>query len=231
MNCLECGKSFTPTRLVQKFCSQICAARTSARRMSSNKKKGIDGNCENCGKKIYIPRRSIGKKKFCSAKCRDQKSYFFELNKKKRNGENKKCEVCGASFYVPGARIKTAKYCSNLCRNNRPVNYRKTACVVCGVVFTMKNKGAPQKYCSIPCARKARKFFVREDRRHKNRKQIALMGSCQECGYKDNLKILGVHHKDKNPKNNSKENLEVLCPNCHSLKHQTHVMNNTGMRQ
>lgn len=36
---------------------------------------------------------------------------------------------------------------------------------------------------------------------------------CRNCG-KDNIKLT-IHHKDKNPKNNNIENLEVLCFKCH----------------
>jgi 5-methylcytosine-specific restriction endonuclease McrA len=46
--------------------------------------------------------------------------------------------------------------------------------------------------------------------------------SCQLCGWdKKNLitnkTTLEVHHKDGNYKNNSIDNLQILCPNCHSL--------------
>lgn len=46
--------------------------------------------------------------------------------------------------------------------------------------------------------------------------------ACERCGWDKinpitNKSTLQIHHKDGNYKNNSKENLEVLCPNCHSL--------------
>ena len=46
-------------------------------------------------------------------------------------------------------------------------------------------------------------------------------GYCEKCG---NSKWLGVklplelHHKDGNHHNNKLENLEILCPNCHSIQ-------------
>jgi heterodisulfide reductase subunit B len=42
---------------------------------------------------------------------------------------------------------------------------------------------------------------------------------CNKCGiskWMGNPIIFDLHHKDKNKKNNSRENLECLCPNCHS---------------
>lgn len=49
---------------------------------------------------------------------------------------------------------------------------------------------------------------------------------CERCGY-DKIQILQVHHKDKNRENNSLDNLELICPNCHSEKHH---LNSIGWR-
>ena len=41
---------------------------------------------------------------------------------------------------------------------------------------------------------------------------------CEECGFKALHKCqIDLHHKDKNPKNNSPDNLQSLCANCHRL--------------
>jgi len=50
-----------------------------------------------------------------------------------------------------------------------------------------------------------------------------MIKSCERCGYDAVPKILGVHHKDRNRNNNEIFNLEVLCPNCHSLEHNKHI--------
>ena len=41
---------------------------------------------------------------------------------------------------------------------------------------------------------------------------------CERCDY-NTVEILQVHHKDRDRKNNSFDNLEIICPNCHSLEH------------
>jgi 5-methylcytosine-specific restriction endonuclease McrA len=46
---------------------------------------------------------------------------------------------------------------------------------------------------------------------------------CNRCGYNSEPRILGVHHIDRNRMNNEISNLEVLCPNCHSLEHLKHI--------
>ena len=48
---------------------------------------------------------------------------------------------------------------------------------------------------------------------------VRAKGKCESCGsYLDNVKP-HIHHKDGNPRNNKLSNLQVLCPNCHSRKH------------
>lgn len=47
-----------------------------------------------------------------------------------------------------------------------------------------------------------------------------IVGRCQVCGFNENVKILDVHHIDKNKKNNDPRNYIVLCPNCHAKVHR-----------
>ena len=42
------------------------------------------------------------------------------------------------------------------------------------------------------------------------------MRQCEECGSSE---FIEIHHKDKNRRNNSKENLAQLCSKCHQKKH------------
>ncbi len=54
-------------------------------------------------------------------------------------------------------------------------------------------------------------------------------GDCNICGTSDwlgKILVLHVHHKDGNKKNDKHDNLEGLCPNCHS---QTPNYGNTGV--
>lgn len=59
---------------------------------------------------------------------------------------------------------------------------------------------------------------------------------CEKCGF-DKLNeytgksILQVHHKDGNCLNNSEENLELLCPNCHCLTENWGNRNHTSARK
>ena len=61
---------------------------------------------------------------------------------------------------------------------------------------------------------------------------------CEKCGWGERNNFTGtipleVHHKDGNYKNNKIENLQVLCPNCHSLveSHKSHNKNGRSGRR
>lgn len=69
----------------------------------------------------------------------------------------------------------------------------------------LRKMGSPKK------GRKSSINFKRED-------LIKEIGKCNQCGY-DDKRILVVHHVDGNHRNNKRENLTLLCPNCHTLNH------------
>src|SRR4030095_1329114 len=48
---------------------------------------------------------------------------------------------------------------------------------------------------------------------------VKSVGQCQKCGHDGSESRLGIHHKDRNKKNQDQDNLEVLCHRCHMLEH------------
>ena len=59
--------------------------------------------------------------------------------------------------------------------------------------------------------------------------------SCQKCGWNEinpitNNVPLQIHHIDGDCLNNSENNLELLCPNCHSLTETFGTLNKTSSR-
>ena len=109
----------------------------------------------------------------------------------------KQCLNCGASL-----RRGNQKYCSNKCQQD--YEYKMyiqdwKSGVVTGTIGTQQISGHVKRY-------------LREI--HYNK--------CQLCGWGElniytGIVPLEVHHIDNDPDNNTEDNLELLCPNCHSL--------------
>jgi hypothetical protein len=88
-----------------------------------------------------------------------------------------------------------------------------------------------RKYCSIKCQKKLEREIKFDEIRNgvnhgskiAKRFLIDLYGEkCMKCGWCEKNPIsnkvpIELEHKDGNSENNNLENLELLCPNCHSL--------------
>lgn len=123
----------------------------------------------------------------------------------------KQCERCGEVF-VP--RSNNVRFCDT-CKQElkRLHNLRKPIlrCPCCGGYYI--RKGNNQKRCEF-C--RSKKMTAN------NHRTIAfenLPHVCNHCGKIVSLTTSHVHHKDRNPRNNTLENLEILCVRCHRLEH------------
>ena len=52
-----------------------------------------------------------------------------------------------------------------------------------------------------------------------NYRELIPVERCARCGYNDFKRLLHVHHKDGNHKNDEPDNLIVLCNRCHNHLH------------
>lgn len=128
------------------------------------------------------------------------------------------------------------KFCSNSCSvsysNRLRVNKKIIKCLTCDCEIKTNQKNNI-KFCSRGCFnlhRKKLKFAEIENgtcksndsQTYKNYFIDKYGEECMECGWCEinphTGKIpLELHHKDGNPDNNKLDNLELLCPNHHSL--------------
>lgn len=171
--------------------------------------------CKCCGKVIAlkdgdIPSR-VKQKAFCSSECRSlyQSKKMMGNNIKKR--EPIYCLNCGKEL-----NSHQYKYCSNQCQ--RDYAYK---------IYIDKWKnglvdGLASTYQTSEYIRK----YLKEKYNNK----------CCKCGWdKINLVTgnspLEVHHIDGNYKNNAEDNLELLCPNCHSLTENYKGLNKNGRKE
>ena len=165
--------------------------------------------CLNCNK--YIPfnkKESVSnykKRLFCDNSC--SASY----NNKLREGNSfNYCIVCN------NPNKKNNKFCSSKCFNDFYYNNYITQWKS-GLKNGAKGQGSISNYV---------KKYLFEKYNNK----------CVKCGWGEmnqfTKKIpLEIHHKDGNYLNNNEDNLELLCPNCHSLTNTYKAANKGNGRE
>ncbi len=153
--------------------------------------------CLNCNRETVNP-------KFCNASC--SAKYNNKNRPSKKIVYNIVCLNCESNIVT---HRKTKKFCSSKC-----VNEYKHAQTIKDWL-NGENSGG-----SVYGASSSVKRYLRKIRGNK----------CEKCGFcvvniYTNKVPLEVNHIDGNWKNNELSNLELLCPNCHSLTHNYKARN------
>ena len=159
--------------------------------------------------------------------------------------QNLPYEQIGRMFNCSGNNIKkVAKRLGIELKQKRKINdsetfnkgtHQKCSCLNCGCEYE-KGYSSKGKFCSNKCqADYEYKLYIerwrsgyelggKKDISHHIRRYLfeKYNCSCQKCGWGEVNPYTGnvpleVHHIDGNYKNNKEENLQLLCPNCHSL--------------
>lgn len=151
--------------------------------------------CKNCLADIPNGR------KFCCSSC--SATYNNRLYPKRTNGRKKpNCLVCGKE--IKGRYDR--KYCSNKCQGKEKASKRAIE-----VYDLIKNEDFDKIGNKASIDRMSKKHL------------ISIYGDkCMKCGWNEINNWTGkipieLNHIDGNPENHNITNLELLCPNCHSL--------------
>ncbi|OGD56953.1 hypothetical protein A2V71_03110 [Candidatus Berkelbacteria bacterium RBG_13_40_8] len=147
-----------------------------------------------------------------------------------------KCKICKKDFYAKPRHLKIgwSKYCSISCRTKSQFKGIYLKCDYCGKSIyrspgELKQSSSKKYFCnrSCHCAWENKNKRNSENSPNWNGGETiyrAIMDrtevkkECVKCKIKDE-RLLVVHHKDRNRKNNGIDNLEYLCRNCHYLMH------------
>lgn len=199
--------------------------------LSSYKKKRY---CLECGKEL-----KEGQKKFCSKSCaatynntRRKHSEETKLKIANKLKKEQHCIICDKTL-----NSNQQKYCSESCKNvaQNDKHDNVIICYECGKTFKTYNK--ERKFCSTHCASEYRKKQLLNKWLRNELTVQPTSGLCEsirkylfekhefkcdKCGFEGYNRITGntilqIHHLDGNSNNNSIENLQVLCPNCHAM--------------
>ena len=177
--------------------------------------------------------------KFCSLSCAGK---YSGPRRPKKVYPLRNCLTCGTQFQLSRETGKDKKFCNQSCAatfNNVLTTVYKF-CPNCGIKYM-----GDGKYCSRACSLDFLKKTHIEKwlsgeidgscgfgtssaiRRWLFEKYDS---KCAECGWSkinptSNKIPLECHHIDGNHKNNTPENLILLCPNCHSLTPNHRALN------
>ena len=156
--------------------------------------------CKHCGKPL--PYKDHNKKTFCNSSC--SATYHNLRRNSKVRKKFKTCECCGKVFE------KKPK------ETWQSFNSRQFCCPEC------RYKKAQDDY--IRDWKNGKIHVMSDDIPDRIRNYLLEKANyqCSKCGWHEVNKFTGkvpleIHHIDGNPYNNSEDNLEVVCPNCHSL--------------
>lgn len=156
--------------------------------------------------------------------------------------EERYCLTCGKKL-----KNSQEKFCSSSCAAiyNNKRRRKKQYCINCGKELT----DAQHKFCSSECQKNYNHNVFIE--KWKNGEEDGLKGEygisshirrylfeknnckCEICGWGQENQFthkvpLEIHHKDGDYTNNNEENLQLLCPNCHSLTETFKAHNKNG---
>lgn len=150
------------------------------------------------------------------------------------------CLICKNRFYIKLSLVKRGwgKYCSKECQYKGQKKGKIIKCFICKKEIykspkELKHSKSNKFFCGKSCQSIWRNSVLYVGLRHPNWKggqksyrNILIRSSkpvtCKICKEGD-LRILIVHHLDKDRKNNKIKNLVWLCHNCHFLVHNYKV--------
>lgn len=176
--------------------------------------------CQICKNDVRVPKNRWATFKYCSREC---------SGKGQLSTVEAVCPICSNTFNHISCRATTAKYCSRECYYKAMVKVGtiERACKNCNTCF-MTSPSRTKEFCSKKCVHEHRRKNFKDGAHmfgavRAHMKTSGLLNKCVRCDYDSVPEILGVHHKDRNRDNNKLENLETLCPNCHSIEHMRHT--------
>ena len=170
------------------------------------------------------------------------------------NDNPKLCSYCGKPLPY---KQRHNKFCNNSCSasysNTRRARKspKKFKCINCGKEHNIR-KSSKNVFCGPKC--QAEYKYKEYIKKWKEGKETGICGGyglsrqvrryllekanfkCERCGWGEKNPytgkyVLEVHHKDGNYKNNSEDNLEVLCLNCHGMTENYKSRNKQGRRE
>jgi len=179
--------------------------------------------CTYCGEEVEKEANQIKlyRNSFCNSSCAAKYNNAVSP-KRQKEGEFRNCLNCQKEIYITKLDIEKALkglkgrtnglYCSNRCQMDYQWNNKKQFILNNGIealAYTGENKH--HSYDRLL------KAIIIEQNPHGETGR-----ACWHCGWEEENPFTGripiqINHIDGDPLNNKISNLEIVCPNCHSL--------------
>lgn len=203
MNCEWCEEPIT-SKYGKKFCSLSCGAKQQGAKRS--KKEAPQAACQECGNQFAA---NIKGQRFCSRSC----SGAYNGRKRVKHGRYTVGRTC-TDCPTPISRNSTGGRC------------RPCAAALRGKALVAAWTEGSWDGSAAQGLSKTIRTHLLEVANHQ----------CSKCGWGEVHPVTGnvplqVNHIDGDAYNNQSANLEVLCPNCHSLTHNFGSLNKNGTRR
>lgn len=165
--CEWCGEDFTSKQLKSRFCSHRCASLyvnlKSGRAKTDTRNYSLSGKCTICGNEFEVPPHLIGKKKYCSAKCKSKserrtpeqnREAYLKKHPNAKSMEDIQQEANRKKIVKQQKALEYRLYIEK-CRKKKleqeKIKHHEHKCVVCGNVFITNKPN--QVACSSECSK------------------------------------------------------------------------------
>lgn len=188
-------------------------------------------NCSKCGLVSVCYHFSNQRNKSywtCLGKVKDKQISehpLSDIDEEKQTGVCTKCGLVsiykytskrtGEEFWYCGRRVKP-----KLIKNHKLSDIcevsKSAYCTTCGLVTIYQRNDIKKNSIYWRCGKSSPNKRMKKQKIHRSMKKDV----CELCGFiPKHAQQLDIHHKDGNHYNDTPENMQTLCANCHRLEH------------
>ncbi len=194
--------------------------------------------CKNCNQELQFEKPSHFGGHVTTCK-KLQNNYGSIRKKNNEDSYNKNPQICKECNILIEYNNRSNDFCSHSCSAKfyNKINIKDIKIIHCKIC--QKQTSNHKIFCSKECNTKNRiNKLQNNELKSGAAKQVLIIKNgekCMKCGWCQihpitNKVPIELNHIDGDANNNSLENLELLCPNCHSLTHNFRALNKKSSR-
>lgn len=201
-----------------KFCSLSCGAKQQALD-TPRKKPLVERTChrDECSNTFHVS--SYDPKQYCSKSCSAMVNNVLYVKRTATTHHELICGYCGKEFTV--TKNSNKQYCSTRCSGKNTTKRRVQSWL----------DGTWDGTAKTGLSRTIRDYLLEEANYRCQSPTCCVEGGWGEINPITGKSPVEIDHIDGDAYNNKRENLIVLCPNCHALTSTYRALNRKGQRK